>query len=521
MSHLRSYRRGPSRPLWAGVFLAVVVMAALGASIAYSAASSDGTPPPEVTANTATGWPLHNFDLLNSRANLTSNINSTNVATLKPKWTFKITSPGTFGAYSSTPIVLDGIVYLQDTNSNVYALNQDTGALLWEKKFNSPTPSGGPNGVTVGYGLIFGATSHTAFALDLKTGKQVWAHNVARNAKEGITLAPQVFGGKVLFSSIPGRALNFYKRDSYGIIWVFDAKSGNTLWKFTTVKSKRDQYAGGGGIWYPPAVDSQGRVFLGIANPAPFPLSPNDPNAKSRPGANLYTDSLVALDGDTGKLLWFNQVTKHDLRDYDFQISPVVATQPVNGVATEIVIGAGKSGKVVAFRADNGQRVWSINVGRHQNDIGPLPKKPVLVCPGPLGGVETPMAYAGNALFVPYVNMCAMTSSTSLGKLDFAHGTGGIVAVNPATGAKIWEVPFKSLDVGAATVSNDVVFTSTFAGTIYGLSVKDGSVLWSTQAPAGVNAFPAVTKNLLIVGAGSPQGAKSVPSIVAYSLNGQ
>ena len=513
------------RPL-AAIGLSIVA-AALVAGGAYALAGADGAAPPEIAANAATGWPEHNYDLSNSRATTQSDINAGNVATLKKKWSFKLPYTGQFGAFTSNPIVLNGVVYIQDPDSNVYALNQDTGKVIWSRKYNDPTPSGGPNGVAVGYGMVFGATSRAEFALSLETGKQVWAHKLTRNSKEGIDMAPQLYDGKVLVSTIPGNAKAFYKGNAYGIVYALDAQTGKTVWKFSTVLGGDKLWGnpklnGGGGLWYPPAVDSQGRVFLGVANPAPWPNTPANPNAKSRPGPNLYTDSLVALNGDTGKVLWHQQVTSHDVRDYDFQASPIVSTQTIDGTPTEIVIGAGKSGKVVAFRADNGKRLWTLNVGKHQNDVGPLPAKQVLVCPGPLGGVETPMALSTTALFVPWVDMCAMSSSTSLGTLNFAGGKGGMAAVNPATGAVLWKHPFKTLDIGAATVANDVVFTSTYDGTSYALSAKDGTVLWSAKAPTGINSFPAVTKTMFIVGAGAPSGAKNPQNeLIAYSLNGK
>jgi alcohol dehydrogenase (cytochrome c) len=519
-SPLRRRRLAPAAVL--------VAAAALVSGVAYGAVSADGSAPPEIAANAAPGWPAHNYDLSGSRANMQTDIDSTNVATLKRKWAFKLPYVGQFGAFTSNPIVLDGVVYIQDPNSNVYALNQNTGAVIWKRKYNQATPSGGPNGVAAGYGLLFGATARAEFALDLKTGKQVWmTRDLTRNSKEGIDMAPQLYGGKVIVSTIPGNAKAFYKGNAYGIVYALDAKTGKTVWKFSTVIDGdklwgNSKLNGGGGLWYPPSVDSQGRVFLGVGNPAPWPNAPGNPNAKSRPGANLYTDSLVALNGDTGKVLWHKQVTPHDVRDYDFQESPIISTQDINGTQTEIVIGAGKSGKVVAFRADNGQRLWTLNVGKHKNDIGPLPAKEVLVCPGPLGGVETPMAQDSKALYVPWVDMCARSSATSLGALNFAGGTGGMVAVNPVTGKVLWKHPFKSLAIGAATVANDVVFTSTFDGISYALSTKDGSVLWSAKARAGINSFPAVTKNMFIVGAGAPSAAKKPANeIIAYSLNGK
>ena len=279
---------------------------------------------------------------------------------------------------------------------------------------------------------------------------------------------------------------------------------------------------GGGGLWYPPAVDAHGRVFIGVGNPSPYPLAPDDPNARSRTGPNLYTDSLVALDGQTGKLLWYRQVTPHDLRDYDFQDSPIIVTVKVHGVRTEAVIGAGKSGQVVAFRATNGKPIWTLAIGKHNKyEHGPMPAKPVVYCPGSLGGVLTPMADARGVLYVPWIDLCFKGSATGLVRGGpVPPVAGGLAAVNTATGSIIWKHTFPSMDMGAATVANDVVFTATYDGTIYALSTKTGATLWETTTPAGINSFPALTRTMLIVGAGAPTSKTAVRNgeIVAYSL---
>jgi len=365
-----------------------------------SHAATVGNAPPEWPAN-ADSWPAHNYDLSNTRATTNTDINATNVSKLKPKWRFKLPYVGEFGAYASNPIVLGGVVYIQDPDSDVYALNQQTGAVMWKHIYKSPTPSGGPNGLALGYGLLYGATEGSAFALDPRNGKQLWMHKLTNNVNEGIDMAPQLYDGKVLISTIPGSSTNFYHPGALGIVYSLQAKTGKTIWKFNTIKGGYKLFGNpkvnsGGGLWYPPSVDSSGRVFMGVANPAPYPGTPKFPNGSSHPGPDLYTDSLVALDGATGKLLWFQQVTPHDFRDYDFQVAPIVRSQMINGTSTETVIGAGKSGKVVAFRADNGKRLWTRNVGIHMHDSGPFPlKKAVCYEPGFLGGVETPMAASG------------------------------------------------------------------------------------------------------------------------------
>jgi alcohol dehydrogenase (cytochrome c) len=500
-----------------------VVAAAVVVGGASSHTNANGTPPPEIGENAATGWPAHNFDLSNSRANLQTSINASNVSTLKQKWTFKLPYSGAFGAFTSNPIVLNNVVYFEDPDSNVYALDQTTGAVKWVHKYKSVTPSGGPNGVAFGYGLLFGATENKLFALDPATGKQMWISRVLTTSKtEGIDMTPQLYGDKVLISTIPGSSNSFYAGNAYGKVYALDAKTGKVDWMFSTVKGGQKLWGNpklnsGGGLWYPPSVDSQGRVFLGVANPAPFPLNAKSPNGSSRPGPNLYTDSLVALNGDTGKVLWYQQVTSHDLRDLDFQVSPVITT--IGG--TEAVIGAGKSGKVVAFRADTGKRLWTLNVGLHKNDTGPLTKKPETVCPGALGGVETPMALNAGLVYVPWVDLCVKEGATGLaGGFNFAGGKGGLAAVDSSTGKVVWSHKYPTLAVGAATIANDVVFTETYTGTIYAYNAKTGALLWQTKAPNGINSFPAVTKTMFIVGAGAPTGKHPLNEIVAYSLNG-
>jgi outer membrane protein assembly factor BamB len=510
MPNLRRWRRTVAGGLVAAGVAAVFAVTSLGAS-------SAGQPPPEVTPQ-ADAWPAHNYDLSNSRAATHSSINSSNVATLKRAWTFKIPGTGVFGNYATTPLVLNGVVYFQDLNSNVYALDQATGKLKWKHAFNAPTI--GPNGVSFGYGRLYGATEKFVFALDPSTGAVVWKHTLTPSVKDGIDMAPQLYDNKVLVSTVPGSGVkHFYEPKAVGIVWALDAATGKTVWTFDTVPTPKQGQYSGGGLWYPPAVDAQGDVYLGVANPGLWPNSAKNRNGSLRPGANLYTDSLVVLDGATGKLKWYRQVISHDVRDYDLMISPILATDG----STQLVVGAGKMGRVFAWNAADGKQVWTAKVGKHLNDTGLLPARKVTICPGDFGGVETPMAQSNGTLFVPWLNLCAVGSATSEVVPQSAFGTsnGGLTAFDVATGKVKWQQKLPSPDFGAATVANDVVFTSDFNGKIYAFATASGKQLWSTQAPAGINGFPAVTDKMLIVGAGTGglgAVAKPVYSLVAYSL---
>ncbi len=514
---MRSHRRT------AAIALAAL---ALPVALAPGGGSPPGATPPEWAAN-ATSWPAHNLDLANTRANLRTRIDARTVGSLTKRWTFELPYAGAWGSFTSNPVVAGGIVYLEDPDSDVFALRLATGKLLWRHDYRSVTPAGGPNGVAYGYGLLYGETADSVFALDPHSGRQVWMRKLTASAKEGIAMAPQLYDGKLLISTIPENSTSGYNGGAYGVVHALDAHTGKPLWSFSTVKGAARLWGdpkqnGGGGLWYPPAVDSRGRVFVGVGNPSPYPLTSSDPNAESRPGPNLYTDSLVALDGTTGKLLWYRQVTSHDLRDYDFQDSPIVVTVKIRGVPTEAVIGAGKSGYVIAFRASDGKRLWTLSIGKHnRHQSGPLPAKPVVYCPGSLGGVLTPMAEARGVLYVPWIDLCFKGSATGL-----VNGgpvlpvAGGLAAVDAATGAIVWKHAFVSMDAGAATVADDVVFTSTYNGTVYALSSKTGDILWHARMPAGIDSFPAVTRRMLIVGAGAPSSATAAPHgrIVAYAL---
>ena len=302
--------------------------------------------------------------------------------------------PGAFGVFSSTPISLNGTVYLQDLNSNVFALDRSTGKVKWEHAFNEP--SVGPNGVAFGNGRLYGATETNAFALDPQTGKLLWtSQKLIRNNTEGIDMTPQLYDGTVLISTIPGNTKSFYKGNGDGIVWALDAATGKPKWTFNTVSDGAKLFGNpkvnsGGGLWYPPAVDSQGRVFISVANPAPLYGTTKFPNGSSRPGPDLYTGSLVALDGQTGKRLWSRQTVPHDVRDYDLQIPAILATVPVGGVQTEVALVAGKMGKVFAYRADDGRHLWTRSVGKHQHDTGPLPRKVTPSSPATWAGSRRP-----------------------------------------------------------------------------------------------------------------------------------
>lgn len=433
---------------------------------------------------------------------------------LRVRWRFRLRGePGFSGIDAATPVVSAGRVYLQDLNSDVYALSLADGHLLWHHRYRRP--DGGPNGLAVANGVVYGNTDTSAFALSARTGVERWRSRLTRPGNP-VTIAPLVANGLVYTSSTgqsPG---------GRGTLFALDTKTGAVRWRFDTIVGpwRFPREASGGGAWHPPSVDATGRVYWGTANPYPWGGSRARPNGGMYPGPVRHTDSLLVLDGRTGELLWSDQVTPHDVRDYDFQLPPLLIA--------DVAVGSGKAGRVIAWDRATHARLWETEVGVHRNDRGPLPTTPATVCPGLLGGVETPMASAAGRVFVPVVNLCFRESahgSSGLGfyRTDYSRGTGELVALEASSGRRLWTRRFGSPNFGCATVAGGVVYTATYDGRIYGLSTEDGAIVARGRMRAGINACPAVAGSTLLIGAGADHPGFPAPvfELVAYRIPGR
>jgi len=474
-------------------------------------------------------WPAPNGDLGNTRVAAGSNIDSGNVKQLGVAWTVPIKGGGTFGNYASTPILADGIAYTQDLTSNVKAIDLQTGDVKWSKDYDAPDV--GPNGVALGYGKIYGATSDFAFALDKDTGQEVWrSQKLTRNANEGIDMAPGVFDGTVYVSTVPGNTKSFYKGNGQGVLWALDADTGKPKWKFDTVpedlwSAEHTDINSGGGLWHPPAFDEDGNVFIDVANPAPWLGTKELPWGSSRPGPNPHTNSVVKLDRENGKMIWARQVLAHDVYDWDLQLPPVLAKDGDRN----LVLAAGKLGYVFAIDADSGNVVWKRAVGQHnghdndnqaalRGDYDAMPKLPITILPGILGGVETQMAEADGVVYAPIVNIPTGFKTQNTPELQLTKGTGEMVALNVGDGSVKWKHDFATPAYGAATISNDLVFTTTFDGKVTALDRDTGEVVWEQQLPAGTNATVAIVGDTLVTAASFPQSAGQRPVIIAFRI---
>ena len=288
-------------------------------------------------------------------------------------WGFPVSSTAAFGALTANPTIVGNSVFIQDSNANVYAVNLETGEQLWANTYNDKVPAGGPNGATAAYGLLFTSLGGAGDVIALKqeTGEEVWRTNIRGPRHEGITTPPLVYDNTVYISTIPGSSEKFYVGGQRGVIYALNAADGLVLWYFDTTTDNlwgNPTVNSGGGFWHPPSVDEDGKLYLPIANPAPFPGAPGFPWGSSRPGDNLYTDSLLKMDRKTATLDWYLQVRPHDLFDLDNHLTPIIADVDDRKVVFTSANTALSTPSIGARARSSGRHRW----GRIRTTIAPI-----------------------------------------------------------------------------------------------------------------------------------------------------
>jgi alcohol dehydrogenase (cytochrome c) len=542
------------RPAVAGVVVLVAAGLAVGgcassksssstaSCFAKHAATGTASIAPGGSSNpaVAAGWTLPGGNLANTR-DVASAITSSNVAELGVAWCVPAESTGAIHAagfadeIATTPVVVNGVVYLQDLESNVMAIRLATGKVLWTHNYNSL--NGGPDGVNVVGGTVYAATSSAAVALNAATGKQLWSRTLTGNDHEGIDMAPGYNHGTVYVSTVPvNPSKGEYLGGAKGILWALNAATGAPEWSWDEVQDLWGNPAinSGGGLWDPPSFDRAGNLYLGIANPGPIGQSGSRdgyPWGTSRPGPDLYTDSIVKLSPQ-GKLLWYYQLTPHDLFDWDLQNSPVLTTAH----GQQVVIDGGKAGILIELNAETGKLLWKLPVGVHSGPANAglltehatpatasslLPAKFTLE-PGVFGGIESQLATNGTTTFAAVNNLGVplsvkgLTESSKAFEASIPKATGEMVAVNQDTGKIEWDDKLPSSPYGAATVTNNVVFTTTYSGHLYAFNTATGAILLNTPLSAGSNSPVTVDGDYVIAGAAVLLSGKAL--IIAYKL---
>ena len=475
----------------------------------------------------------------------------------------------------TSPIVVNGVMYVTTSFDHVYALNAKTGEQIWHYKHEMGPITVyccGPNnrGVAVYNDKVYLATLDAKLvALDAKTGKPVWSQQIADpSLGYSETMAPTAVDGKILIGTNGGE---------YGIrgfVKAYDANDGKLLWTFNTIPENsvgvwatkdatgRDMHRDiaaekdalakngdpyktlGGGVWQNPSVDlATKRIYFVVGNPSP------DLDGAPRPGDNLYTDSLVSVDLDTGKLACYFQYIAHDLWDLD-ATSPTVLVdvKDKSGKTIPGVLHAGKTGYIyVHDRKDCSLiRFSEPMVSQKDRWVLPTPTKPLdsnsaRMFPGANGGVEwSPiatdpglgMAYAIN--LEQEMTYTVDSSPYPQGKLwlggAFTNIPGGVqagnvTAVDYNTGKIKWQVKTPQPMIGGILATGGgVVFAGESNGWFKAYDSKSGKVLWKFQAGAGVNAPPSSfmigDKQYIAVAAGGnvQVDSKRGDSIIAFTL---
>jgi len=460
-------------------------------------------------------------------------INAGNVKGLKPKFSFQTEVRESM---ETAPIVVDGVMYMTTSYNHVYALDAVTGKEFWHYKHKMgpiTTFCCGPNnrGVAIEGGKLFmGTLDAKLVSLDAKTGKVLWDVEIADPEKGySETMSPTVVDGKVLIGTNGGE---------YGIrgfVKAFDSATGKLLWTFNTIPEKghegvwaendatgrnmhRDIAAEkaqlardssfyqtlGGGVWMNPAVDLKTRtIFFVVGNPSP------DLYGAERPGDNLYTDSMVAVDLDSGAYKWHFQYIAHDVWDLDAVSPPILLdAKDKSGKMVQAVMHGGKTGHVYVHNRATGELIRFSEAMIPQENMWVLPTATgARMLPGANGGVEwSPMAFNSKLRLTYALNLHQpMTYHVEAAKypggklwlggafkvIEGEKQWGRLAAVNVDTGKMAWKFDTEQpLIGGALATAGDLVFYGEGNGLFRALHAKTGKLLWEYNCGAGANAMP-------------------------------
>ena len=481
----------------------------------------------------AKDWLHTNGDYTQTRFYPGSQINAGNVKNLRPEFSFQTEVRESM---ETAPIVVDGVMYMTTAFNHVYALDATTGKELWHYKHKMgafTTFCCGPNnrGVAVEGGKLFmGTLDAKLVALDAQTGKILWETEIADPEKGySETMSPTVIDGKVLIGTNGGE---------YGIrgfVKAFNATDGKLAWTFYSIpekghegvwaendatgrnmkrdiKAEKEQFARnpnfyqtlGGGVWMNPAVDLKTRtIFFVVGNPSP------DLYGAERPGDNLYTNSLVAVDLDSGTYKWHSQYIAHDVWDMDAVSPPVlIDVKDASGKMIPAVLHGGKTGHIYVHDRKDGKLIRYSEAMIPQENMWTLPtEKGARMLPGANGGVEwSPMAI-NEKLRLAYALNLHQPMTYHVEKAAYPGGKlwlggafkviegeeqwGRVAAVNVDTGKMAWKFDTEQpLIGGALATAGDLVFYGEGNGMFRALDAKSGKKLWEYQCGAGANAMP-------------------------------
>lgn len=507
-------------------------------------------------------WLTYGGSYANWRYTPLAQINRDNVKRLQPAWMLQM---GVQGQVAGSPIIADRTLYYTAAHNNLFAMDAVTGELKWHYEHQMPGDLRlccGPanRGVAIAGDRVYMATldAHLV-ALDRATGKVVWNIEMADHALGfSATSAPLVVGERIIVGNGGGEYA------TRGFVAAYDLATGKELWRRYTVPAKGepnveswagDSWQGGGApAWMTGAYDAPSKtLYWSTGNPAPLF------NGDARKGDNLYSDSILALDVETGAIRWHFQATPHDVWDYDATNGIVLIDTEVDGKKTRAVAQANRNGYVYLLDAATGKFLrgtqyieklnWSKGLtaeGRPIVDPAYIPTPEGLskwVCPGPIGGNNGSTTYTYHPgrklLFVPVIESCMSLAKEgsemvpgnpsfggSLGDSDATAKTayGHLTAIDPVSGKIHWRYRDNFPMVGGAlSTAGDLVFTGNQQGWALALDADNGKVLWKFQTGSGVRSQPVSYeidgRQYVAIGSGTGGLAMQVvgqPEIVTY-----
>ncbi len=510
----------------------------LGAAALMATVAAQDVPPPLVSSQElldglkadGSRWLTFGGNYTNQRHSPLTQITPANVTRLVPQWVFQTDTPGRF---ETTPLVRDNVLYVTGPLNVAWAIDARTGREIWRYKRELP-PTGG---LTACCGLVnrgFGVLGDRLFmttldahllALDMKTGAVVWDATLEDFSKGyASTIAPLVVKDKVIVGVAGGE---------YGIrgfIDAYDAKTGKRAWRFYTIPGPgepgHDTWAGdswqrgGASVWATGAYDPDlNLVYYGIGNPGP------DYHSESRKGDNLYSDSLVALDPDSGTLRWHYQFTPHDLHDWDATEVPVLADLTIAGQPRKVVMLANRNGFFYTLDRTNGKLIvgkpyvvttWAKEIGADGRPVilpGYVPdEKGSLTCPDVTGATNFwPPSYdpSQHLFFVNAREVCATYYAWKQEYVPGERYTGGagqratgpdmrafgaLRAIDPATGERRWEFQYISPSTaGVLTTASGLVFSGDAEGNFLAFDSHAGKLLWRFQMGSALHGTSPIT----------------------------
>ena len=451
-------------------------------------------------------WPMYNHDYASTGFSKLAEITPKNVANLKQVCSYQLPEAATF---ESSLVAINGALYFT-TGQYTYAVDASTCTLRWRVRHQSPGPepqvAGTVRGVAIeGNRLFRGFRDGSVIAYDIKNGEQLWSAKLTEQPDPRpatIAASPIVWNGLVFIGTSGA------ERACGCVMAALDAKTGKVVWTFQLVPTgnapgaeswPKDVHVGGGSTWTSYTLDAEaGVLYVPTGNPGP------DFSGEYRPGANLYTGSVVALDAKTGKLKTWYQLVPHDVHDWDQAATPALITTKAG---RKRAMAAGKDGFLHAIDIADGKVAWKTPVTSIENVEAPLTPQGTHFCPGTAGGVEWyGPTYSGNTNLV-YVNSVDWCNTLKLDtKLpEFADGkqflgtsnafgehdprkAGWITAVDADTGQVKWkyEAPTPMV-AGIAVTATGLVMTADLNGDFMAFDAATGKMLHkiATKQPAG------------------------------------